>query len=55
MATTQKRITVSFTKEDIKQLKFLCEKFEETQTAVIKRAIIALYAAEKIESEASKN
>lgn len=43
METTAKRINISFKKEDLRQLKTLCDMFEETPTMVIRRAIQLLY------------
>lgn len=40
MPTTRKRITLSLTKEMMRELKMLCDFFEETPTDIIKRAII---------------
>ena len=51
MATTAKRITLALTKEDIRILQKLQEKYAETQTAVIKRAIIILHQLEFIKTE----
>ncbi len=43
MATTRKRITLSLTKGDIRELDLLCQFFEENPTDVIKRGIELLH------------
>jgi hypothetical protein len=40
MATTVKNITLALTKEDLKTITQLMEKLGETQTNVIKRALL---------------
>jgi hypothetical protein len=40
MATTVKHITIALTKEDLKIITELMEKLGETQTNVIKRALV---------------
>lgn len=43
MPTTMKRIHLSLTKEDLRQLETLGSYFEETNSQVIKRALILLH------------
>lgn len=43
MPKTTKRISIALTKEDVREIKLLCDFFEETQSAIIKRAIIILH------------
>jgi hypothetical protein len=45
MATTEKRITLALTKEDVRQIAELCLLFGESQTQIIKRALILLHHA----------
>lgn len=42
MPNTVKRISLYLTKEDLEELKFLMNKFGESQNAVFKRALILL-------------
>lgn len=42
MATTQKRITLALTKEDLRQIDELVKHFGENPSQVIKRALIIL-------------
>lgn len=51
MATTEKRITLALTKEDLRILEKLSEKYKETKTQVIKRAMIILHQLEFIKTE----
>lgn len=44
MSTTEKRITLALTKEDMRELETIKNFFGETISSVIKRAIIGLYA-----------
>lgn len=41
--TTAKRITIAFTKEDMKQIETLCNKFGETPSDVLKRALMMFH------------
>lgn len=43
MATTQKRIHLSLTKENLRELDLLCNHFGENKSEVIKRALIILH------------
>jgi hypothetical protein len=43
MATTIKRLNLSLTKEDIRELEFLTSHFGQTQNEVIRRALLLLY------------
>lgn len=43
MSTTKKRISICLTKEDLRQLKTLCEEFQENPNQVYKRALILLF------------
>jgi len=43
MPTTQKRIHIALTQEDIRELAILEEYFGENASLVVKRAIAALY------------
>lgn len=47
MTTTVKRISISLTKEEQRQLMALCEWCGENKSQVIHRAICLLYQAEK--------
>ena len=42
MKTTEKRINLALTKEDLRELDFLTDHFGENQCAVIKRGLILL-------------
>jgi len=43
MTTTIKRVTLNFTKEDVRMLDQMCMRYGETKQDVIKRALIMLY------------
>lgn len=43
MSTTQKRITIAFTKEQLRELNLLCEHMGETSSMVIHRAVTMLH------------
>jgi len=43
MATTIKRVTLNFTKEELRQIEQMCIRYGETKQDVIKRAVIMLY------------
>jgi hypothetical protein len=50
MTTTEKRITIAFTKRQLQELNTLCEKMGEPPSAIIHRAITFLYYEEKPET-----
>lgn len=50
MSTTEKRITLALTKEQLKELDELSNKFRESPSSIIHRAISLLYYI-KIESK----
>ncbi len=43
MATTEKRISLALTKEDMRQIEVLKTFFEENPSQIIKRALILLH------------
>ena len=43
MFTTKKRMSISLTREDLRQLNDLAKFFEETPSVVIKRALAILF------------
>lgn len=43
MSTTEKRLTIAFTREQLRELEVLTEKFGESPSAVIHRAILILH------------
>ncbi len=43
MTSTVKRVHLSLSKEDLAELKLLCEHFGESQSMVIRRALILLH------------
>jgi hypothetical protein len=43
MSTTEKRLTIAFTKEQLRELEKLVEKYGESPSAIIHRAITFLY------------
>ena len=46
MKTTHKRVTISLSKEDERQLNKLIELYEESVTIIFRRALAALYQNE---------
>lgn len=43
MSTTEKRITVSLTAEDVKKLNFLADKYKDTYSQIFKLALRCFY------------
>lgn len=43
MKTTEKRMTISFTREQLREIEILSENMGEPQSAVIHRAVSLLY------------
>jgi hypothetical protein len=43
MSTTEKRLTISFTREQLRELKALQDKFGETPSDIIHRSVALLY------------
>jgi hypothetical protein len=50
MITTEKRTTISQTKQDLKFLEFLIKKFKENTSQVYRRALESFYNLEKNKS-----